>query len=119
VNNKQSSNVLHPAFCFRYVDSNYSINRCNKDAKVALASKIEELSQINWDCIQKTPRHGAGHEIIEQASIKKPLPSNTPGDRKFLSFRLGNGKNSVMIGYRKEKIFYIIWVDPNGEVYNH
>jgi hypothetical protein len=117
--NKESTNTLHPAFCFRYVDRNYSISQCDKDAKVALANKIQELSQITWDSIQKAPRHGVGHEIIEQASINKPLPANTPEDRNFLSFRLGNGKNSVIIGYRKDKIFYVIWVDPNGDLYKH
>ncbi len=117
--NKESTNTLHPAFCFRYIDKNYSISKCDKDAKAALANKIQELSHVTWDTIQKAPRHGAGHEIIDQECIKRPLPLNTPGDRNFLSFRLGNGKNSVMIGYRKDKIFYVIWIDPNGELYNH
>lgn len=114
-----SSNDLHPAFCFKHCQTQFTIDDCDNDAKVRLAEKIYKLSNINWNEIQKSPRHAMGHEIINLNSIRVPLPVKTPGDRNFLSFRLGGGKKSVFIGYRERKVFYVVWIDPNGEVYSH
>lgn len=115
-----SSNTTHPAFCFRYIQSNYCIKQHDVKIQAACAKRLQHLGKLTWAEIRKAPRHGAGHEIIEQDSINERLPPNTPGDRNFLVFRLGyKGKRSVMIGYRKGKVFYIVWIDPDGQVYNH
>lgn len=114
-----NSNHTHPAFCFRYIQSDYCLKKYDKALQAACAKRLQHLGQTTWGEIQKTNRHGMGHEKINQDSIKVSLPPNTPGDREFLAFRLGSGKQSVMIGYRKEKVFYIVWIDPNGAVYNH
>jgi len=120
VQTTSSSNDTHPAFCLRYIQSDYSVDRYSKEIKANFAERLQQLGQIPWKEIQKSPRHGMGHEKISRNSIQQPLPLNTPYDREFLAFRLGgSGKQATMVGYRKEKVFYIIWIDPNGEVYEH
>lgn len=114
-----SNNHMHPAFCFRYIQSDYCLEKYDKELQAACAKRLQHLGQTTWGEIQKADRHGMGHEIINQDSLNVSPPPNTPGDRNFLVFRLGFGKQSVMIGYRKEKIFYIVWIDPKGKVYNH
>lgn len=114
----QSTNHLHPAFCFRHVQSEFSIGKCDRNTQALLSQKLEELGRLNWNQIQSTSRKGKGHEVIQQNSIRAPQ-AKIPGDRDYLSFRLGKGKNSVFIGYRVGKVFYIVWIDPNGEVYSH
>ena len=74
---------------------------------------------MTWVEIQSSNRHGAGHEKIKQDSIKVNLPEDTPSDRNFLSFRLGGGKNKVIIGYRIDKLFYVVWIDTKGKIYEH
>ena len=115
-----STNHLHPAFCFRYnTAKQYSIKQFDRDTQASLANTLYELGQLTWNQIIQDNHHGKGCEKIPQNSIKESLPSNTPGDRKFLSLRLGHGKNSVIVGWRENKIFYIVWIDPNGKVYSH
>ena len=117
---KGSTNHLNPAFCFQYIQEGFTIEDCVDDKiKAIIATKMQHLSQISWEEIQKLPRQKAGHEKISQNSLKVSIPNNTPPDREFLSFRLGGGKNSVFIGYRKDQVFYVVWIDPNGKVYNH
>ena len=116
---ENSSNHMHPAFCFKFCQKKFTIDDCDKDTKALLADKIYKLSQVNWGELQRNNRHGLGHEIISKDSISVAVPLTTPDDREFLCFRLGGGKNSVFIGYRVAKIFYVVWVDPNGQVYEH
>lgn len=116
----KSTNDMHPAFCFKFCsEKDFTLEDCDKETKILLIDKIYQLSRISWGNIQKAPRHGLGHEKIDQESIKIPLPTNTPGDRNFLVFRLGGGKNSVFIGYRQDKVFHVVYVDRNGEAYKH
>lgn len=115
----KSSNSLHPAFCFRHIDEDYSLKNCEKDVQALLSQKLEELGKLNWESIQNAGRKGKGHEKIERNALKKRQKGDIPGDRKYLSFRLGKGRNSVFIGYRIGKVFYIVWIDPHGELYSH
>lgn len=115
----RSTHQLHPAFCFRHIESDFSLKKNDKNIQALLSQKLEGLGQLNWDQINKADRKGQGHEIIEQHSIKHAQKGKIPLDRKYLSFRLGGGKNSVFIGYRSGKVFYICWIDPQGKVYSH
>ena len=76
-----SSNHTHPAFCFRYIQSDYCLEKYDKELQAACAKRLQHLGKTTWRDIQKSNRHGMGHEIINQDSIKVPLPPNTPGDR--------------------------------------
>jgi len=116
---EDSSNHMHPAFCFKFCQKKFTIDDCDRDTKSLLADKIFKLSQFSWNTLQGQNRHGLGHEIIAKESISVSVPITTPDDRSFLCFRLGGGKNSVLIGYRMAKIFYIVWIDPQGRVYKH
>lgn len=114
-----SSNNEHPAFCFEHLRRGYHLDNCTLDEKGHFITTLCVLSQLTWQQIQLAPRHANGSEIIKRKSIKECLPSNTPEDRVFLSFRLGGKMNSVFLGYRKDKIFHVVWIDPKGQVYDH
>ena len=112
-------NMLHPAFSFKYLSlkKDYSLDQCDKREKIDLLLTIFKLSQMPWNQIQSAPRHGMGHEIIKRSAIKTTIPSNIGEDVRLLSFRF-SGKRP-MVGYRQDKIFYILWLDCKFKLYDH
>ena len=112
-----SSNYLHPAFCFKHLQPDYNLERCSSHEKAALSETLVHLSQISWSTIQSSGRHGLGHEKIASSALKTKIPNAVPEDRNFLSFRFCGKK--PMIGYRVDKIFYVLWIDTKFSVYSH
>ena len=95
----------------------FSVNCCDKNERSALAKKLFQLSQTIWREIRNAPRHGIGTETIDRASIKPALPFSIPEDTAILALRY-NGKKP-MIGYRQDRIFYVLFLDHNFSVYSH
>lgn len=116
-NAKPTPNQLRPKFSLEYMQKSHCLSLCEKDEKVALIDRMHELSQLTWQQIQQAPRHGQGHEIIDQSSIKPPMPSAITEDVKILSFRFC-GK-APMVGFRRDEVFYIVWLDRAFDVYQH
>jgi hypothetical protein len=114
---KDSSMDCHPAFCLHYLDTNFSLNRCTKEQKVDFANTIHTLGQKTWSDIFKCHRHHGGCETI---SLKKKHKDRLPKIAEklpVLSFRCFG--MYPMLGFRKRKFFYIVWLDPKGEIYKH
>lgn len=113
-----STEGYYPYFSFEKMQPNtgYSVGCVDKDNKAALAGKLYDLSQITWAQIRASGRHQLGHEIINRASIKAPLPPLTD-DVNILAFRF-NGKAS-MLGYREGRIFHVLLLDWKFDAYPH
>jgi len=72
---------------------------------------------MSWAQINQAPRHGLGYEKISHTSIKAAIPPHITEDVNFLAFRF-SGK-APMVGYRKQEVFYIVWLDRNFTLYDH
>ncbi|MCP4134605.1 MAG: hypothetical protein GY754_26765 [bacterium] len=114
---KSSPKFKHPVFCFKYLDKKYGLGNCTKDEKAALIEKLHYLSQLDWQTIQNSPRHGAGSEKIKQNSIKTGIPAHISKDVIFYSLRFSGRK--PIVGYKSDFVFHIIWIDNRFEVYSH
>lgn len=106
-----------PAFCLRYIDSQYSLELCSDSEKIALVDQMRLLSQMSWIQIKGQHRHGAGSEKINRSAIKRPIPIHITDEIPLLAFRFDGKK--AMVGYRLGRIFHIVWLDCNFTLYSH
>ncbi|MCY7275487.1 MAG: hypothetical protein LH702_17550 [Phormidesmis sp. CAN_BIN44] len=106
-----------PIFSLYYLNKDYCLSACDKDQKAAFADTLYKLSQITWNEIISSPRHGAGCERISRNSIRTSIPNHLKEDVNFIAFRF-YGK-APMVGYRDENIFHVIWIDRVFSLYDH
>jgi hypothetical protein len=95
----------------------YCLSDCNKDEKAAFADTLHKLSQITWNEISSSSRHGAGYERINRDAIRSGIPVHLKADVNFIAFRFC-GK-APMVGYRDENVFHVIWIDRTFSLYDH
>jgi hypothetical protein len=103
-----SQDTLHPAFCFRYVQS--GLSNIQKAHKVSALNKLKTLGKMSWAQIKQSSRRKNGYEIIQQ--LKSEIPrtfKNRYPDTEVIGFYCGT--NGRMYGIRKQKVFYIFWFD--------
>jgi hypothetical protein len=106
-----------PIFSLFYLRKDYCLSACTKDEKAAFADTLHKLSQITWNEISSSSRHGAGYERISRDSIRSGIPAHLKEDVNFIAFRFC-GK-APMVGYRDENIFHVIWIDRAFSLYDH
>ena len=113
-----STQPTHPKFSLRYAvqKGKHGFSGCTTDEKSSIATKINKLSRITWDEIAKSNRHKNGSEKLPRSILPTP-PSHITDDVKFTAFRF-HGK-CPFIGYRDSDTYYIIWFDPNCNLYKH
>jgi hypothetical protein len=121
LNMKGSTNKLRPAFCFRYLVKDFDFDNlltANNQAHYKdFLNKIKSLSGLDWETIKNSNRYGNGAEKIDHSSLKQfPLKCITP-DMSILVFHL-SGLFRI-IGVRDGKVFYVLYIDPNGRAYKH
>lgn len=114
---KVDSSTQSPVFCLHYLDKDYGLSQCEKDLKISLIQKLYELSQLTWNQITFTHRHGLGLETISYEQIKGRMPTHITNDQRFIAIRFHQLKPAV--GYRIERIFHIVWLDYNMTLYDH
>lgn len=76
------------------------------------------MSQLTWQQISNSGRHGQGSETIARTSIKSAtIPACITEDVKILAFRcIGL---APMVGYRVDEVFYVVWIDRAFGLYEH
>lgn len=114
---KRDFNKERPAFCLRFVESDWCITLCDKDDKAAFADRIRKLSSMTWDQILGADRHGFGREKISQQAIRATLPSHVTPDVTLVALRFSGLK--PMVGYRIDDMFRIVWFDRDYSLYDH
>ena len=116
---KKSPEQQEPTFSLTYLEASkkYCLSYCNKNEKAALADTLHKLSKLTWTEIKNSSYKGLGFEKIREKTIKAPIPTYIKDDVNFIAFRFF-GKAS-MVGYRKKRTFYIIWIDRNFSLYDH
>lgn len=110
---------LPPVFSFEYMprNSGHSVDCCDQEHKAAVASRLFLLSQMNWLDIKQAPRHGVGTEKIPRGSMRANLPASVTEDANLLALRYHG--LCPMVGYRDGRIFYILFIDHDFQVYDH
>ena len=78
---------------------------------------ILQRSKMTWRQITNAHRHGLGTEEISSRGIRKSIPQEFIKETKFLAMR-AIGK-APMVGVRRQRIFYVLWVDTDFSLYRH
>lgn len=115
---KPTPDINYPVFCFRYLARGFGIEDCQPDDQAALVKRLGKLSQLTWEEIRLSQRHGFGAEKIARTSIRGPIPPWVTADIDFfLAFRF-HGKKPF-VGHKQDQVFHILWIDHSFEVYKH
>lgn len=113
------SEQLPPVFCFQFQRQGWTIGNCNDGSKVKLADAIHVRSRMTWLQIENASHKGFGSEKIPLAKIRPDIPDSFPKEiDKALILRCGSGLMRLA-GFRSQRIFHIVWVDPDGSPYDH
>ena len=121
--NKDSNKAvydLYPKFSFEFnVNNNRSVEKGQKDERLAVLSKIIHLSRITWKEIGALPRE-QGFEKIDKTSFKSisDIPYKFKDEKQIDVFRLPSKKGRLM-GFIENETFYIVWVDTKFNMYDH
>jgi hypothetical protein len=115
---KWENKIKHPVFCFKYLHKDFHVDKCNADEKICLLEQIIKLSNLSWQEIEYSGRHGLGTEKIDKNSIRKDLPKDITEDVSyFLALRFGGKK--AFVGFRNKFIFHILYIDRDFTLYKH
>jgi hypothetical protein len=106
-----------PIFSLVHLQKDYCLSKCDKKEKAAFADTLHKLSQMTWQDILFSPKHGSGSEKISRNSIQTTIPDHLTEDVKFLAIRFC--AKAPMVGYREQNIFQIIWIDRSFSLYDH
>jgi hypothetical protein len=106
-----------PIFALYHLQKSHCLSACTKEQKDAFADTLHKLSQLTWNEIISSPRHGCGYEKIARNAIRESIPSHIQDDVNLMAFRFC--ANAPMVGYREENIFHVVWLDRAFTLYNH
>jgi hypothetical protein len=107
-----------PLFSLEYIQKYYCLSDCTRDEKAAFAMSLLKHANLRWIDLKNMHRHGSGTEKIAHTAIKAPIPQLPfKGDIQFLSLRF-DGKKPI-VGFRRGRIFYILWFDRAFKLYDH
>jgi hypothetical protein len=83
-------------------------------------SRLQKLSELDWNIVWKTQRHGLGTEMIPRSSLKVAAQNQIPEDMdKLIVFR-ATGNNHAFLGYRDGNIFQVLFIEYQfGDIYKH
>lgn len=112
-----STKQQKPIFSLYYLEKSHCLSNCTKEEKSAFADTLHKLSQLTWNEIISSPRHGVGYEKIARNAICQPIPPHIKTDINLIAFRFC--AKAPMVGYREENIFHIIWLDRTFTLYDH
>jgi hypothetical protein len=114
----ENLDIQHPVFCFKYLNKNYDLDKCEVKEKLALLDTLQFLSKKTWQQIHMAHRHDFGVEKIKQAAIKGgAIPAHLSKDEIFYALRFD--KKKPMVGFKSSFVFHIVYLDRDFTLYNH
>ena len=109
---------LPPVFSLEYLDSDkYSLDKCDQRERADFAIALYRRSRLTWNQIQCAHKHGLGSEPLPHSAIKAAIPEHVTPEVTLLAFRFSDKK--PMVGYRRGRIFYVLWLDRKFALYDH
>lgn len=96
-----------------------SYTECKKpDFFIHFLQRMRNLCRLDWNEINKSPRHSFGYEKIPIKIIKKDIHITKDVDYLF-AFR-ATGDKHVFLGFREGNIFKVVFIESEfGDIYNH
>ena len=114
----KESTLDYPVFCFKHLDNKFGLDNCDQEDKIALLVRLTKLSQLTWNDIKLSDRHGFGTEKIPTNIIQSERPPFLSDDiNHLLAFRFN--KLAPFLGHRSGSIFHIVYIDSKFSLYNH
>lgn len=112
--------IDYPVFCFKHLQTT-SIKDCREsDFFFRFLERLQKLSNLGWNEIRKSPRHGFGIEPLPVDSIKPQLPAFITPDVKHLTVFRAHGDNRPFLGHQNGKVFHIVFIESRfGDIYDH
>ncbi len=111
--------IDYPLFSFRHLQ-HISFTDCKEVTFFpSFMKRLKNLSELGWNGINTSQRHGYGMEKLPQNIIKPQLPSIITPEVQLFAFR-ATGNNLPFVGFREGKIFHILFIETSfGDVYDH
>lgn len=106
----------HPIFCFKYIHKEFDLEKCTADEKVAFIEQVCRLSQLSWQDIEYTQRHGLGTEKISVSSLGAKCPSIVTDEVTHLLALRFIGK-MPFLGYRDRFLLHVLFIDRTHSLY--
>jgi hypothetical protein len=109
-----------PVFCFRNLQGD-SVKNCKKaNFFIEFLKRLRQLSELTWNEIQTSDRHGYGTEKIPISKLNPQRPNFlTPDVDSLLAFR-ATGDKHVFLGFRQKNVFHIVYIESEfGDIYDH
>lgn len=115
----QDTNKLVPVFSFERLQSgSFCFSTMTSEQQAAFGEMMYRRKDLTWSQLIGSQRHGLGTEKIPKKQIKATIPNFITDDMDyFLVFRFFH--NAPLVGYRVGQIFYVLWFDPNFDLYPH
>ncbi len=121
----------HIKFNFSFLTTNNKFSFDNKNFsdkdKIALLNRMKELSEVNYIQLRGYSKN-IGFEMLEPSSLTKQIQYSSQFNDvdfrkdtdKYAVFRLytnNNPKPARIVGKLVNKVFYILFIDLNHEMY--
>jgi hypothetical protein len=115
--NENNFEINYPIFCFKHLQT---VPKIDYKFYADFIERLKKISNLSWNEISVSPRHGFGTEKIPVKQIKLSLPKFVSPDVTDLTVFRANGDNRPFLGLRDKNVFHIIFLEEKfGDVYNH
>lgn len=104
---------------FQYLQKGYDLDdkSLTKDHRVNLLSKLVLITQSTWTTLLMTSKR-SGFEMIERAKTELRPRGVTDDVKKFIVARFSSQK-CRLIGFRRDNVFFILYIDAKLTAYKH
>ena len=106
--------VAEVAFNFRYLRDDYGVKDLDCEALKAFTGKLHLFGQQTWAELGVKGKWN-GFELIPKKQIKGDFPTVFDHLGEAAVMRLG--QKGRLIGFYTEPVFFVVWIDPNHDVY--
>lgn len=87
---------------------------------VDFLGRLQKLSELDWNTVWTTHRHGLGTEMISKASLKQSARNLIPEDMDKLIVLRATGNNHAFLGFREGNVFQVLFIEYKfGDIYQH
>lgn len=114
-----------PLFSLEYTTCRgYAVRSCGIQDKAIFLDAIHKRSGLTWKQLRNERyENGLGWEILQNERtnmrLRKMAKKKLTDDVKMWIFRAKPKTIKRIVGHRENQVFYILFLDPNGSLYEH
>lgn len=99
----------------------YCFTKLRSQCKADISDAIYDRRAFTWKVLQLSGKARLGTEKIPISSLRVDMPDFiTPDAKHVLAIRYGpNNSKKRILGYIVEHVFFVLWIDSTGEMYEH